>query len=86
MVQEYGTQGRGGGRFGGGKQRAGGHPGEEVAPLSLQEIQKRIAAKAYELYEARGSSHGRDREDWLEAERLVLRELKSAGPSRIKSV
>jgi len=82
MVQEYGTQGEHG--RGGGKQRGGGHTGE--APRSPQEIRQRIAAKAYELYEARGSSHGRDREDWLEAERLVLIELKSAGPSRRKSV
>ena len=76
VVQEYGTQGEQGRR--GGKQRGGGHTGE--APRSPQEIQQRIAAKAYELYETRGSSVGRDLEDWLEAERLVLIELKSAGP------
>ena len=31
----------------------------------------RIAARAYELYLERGGSHGRDTDDWLEAEREV---------------
>ena len=31
----------------------------------------RIAARAYELYQQRGGSHGRDTDDWLEAEREV---------------
>jgi hypothetical protein len=30
-----------------------------------------IAQRAYELYEARGGSHGSDVEDWLQAEALV---------------
>jgi hypothetical protein len=31
----------------------------------------RVAQRAYELYEARGGSHGSDVEDWLKAEALV---------------
>ncbi len=31
-----------------------------------------IAAVAYELYEARGCIPGRDLDDWLDAERIVL--------------
>ncbi len=31
-----------------------------------------IAAVAYELYEARGCIHGRDLDDWLDAEQIVL--------------
>ena len=31
----------------------------------------RVAQRAYELYEARGGSHGSDVEDWLKAEELV---------------
>lgn len=31
----------------------------------------RIAQRAYELYQARGGSHGSDLEDWLKAEALV---------------
>ena len=33
---------------------------------------ERIAEKAYELFQKRGSVHGHDLEDWLEAERLVV--------------
>jgi hypothetical protein len=38
------------------------------APLSRAD---RVARLAYELYEARGGSHGSDVEDWLKAEALV---------------
>jgi hypothetical protein len=31
-----------------------------------------VAKVAYELHEKRGSVHGYDLEDWLEAERIVL--------------
>lgn len=34
-------------------------------------VQDLIRKKAYELHEQRGGEHGRDLEDWLEAERLV---------------
>lgn len=40
-------------------------------------LRQRIAEKAYELYHKRGESHGQDLDDWLEAERLVLGEIKS---------
>jgi hypothetical protein len=43
------------------------------------EIRARIACKAYELYEQRGRGHGRELDDWLEAERIVLAELHRAG-------
>lgn len=33
-----------------------------------------VARTAYRLYEQRGGLHGRDLEDWLEAERLVAAE------------
>jgi hypothetical protein len=46
---------------------------ESPAPSAdIQEVNERIAAKAYELYEKRGYVHGHDWEDWFEAERLVL--------------
>ena len=32
-----------------------------------------IARRAYELYELRGGDHGRDWEDWLQAERELRR-------------
>lgn len=39
---------------------------------------QRIAEKAHEIYECRGCCHGRDLDDWLVGERLVLNELASA--------
>lgn len=35
-------------------------------------LQEEIAKVAYELYLKRGCVHGRDLDDWLEAERIVL--------------
>jgi hypothetical protein len=34
-------------------------------------IRELIAKKAYEIYEKRGMEHGKDLDDWLEAEALV---------------
>jgi hypothetical protein len=31
----------------------------------------RIATRAHEIYEARGGQHGRDLDDWLQAEREI---------------
>ena len=42
------------------------------------EIHQQVAVRAYELFEKRGCSHGRDLDDWLEAEKVVLSELESA--------
>lgn len=38
---------------------------------SGDDFQKRVAQKAYELFEQRGRLPGHDVEDWLEAERLL---------------
>jgi hypothetical protein len=48
----------------------------ETTPPDLV-FSERIAQKAYELYEKRGWIHGLDTSDWLEAERLVLAEIKA---------
>jgi HSP20 family protein len=37
-----------------------------------QEIKDLIARRAYELFEARGGTHGHDQEDWLRAESEIL--------------
>jgi hypothetical protein len=50
-------------------------PVKEVSEFSVGEVHHRITEKAYELYECRGCCHGRDLEDWIEAERLVLAEI-----------
>jgi len=41
---------------------------------SPSELRDQIAKKAYELYLARGRKDGHDLEDWLQAERLLLRQ------------
>ncbi|MDH5683881.1 MAG: DUF2934 domain-containing protein [candidate division WOR-3 bacterium] len=43
--------------------------------ISADEFIARVRMKAYELYEKRGFSHGQDLDDWLEAERIVKKEL-----------
>ena len=53
-------------------------PVKEVSEFSVSDdklLRQRIAEKAYGLYECGGCCHGRDLEDWLEAERLVLSEI-----------
>jgi hypothetical protein len=51
-----------------------------IAPVSFdrQPTYDEIAAEAYAIYEARGSQHGQDTSDWLEAERR----LRNRGRSR----
>jgi len=39
----------------------------------MQEVQLAIVRRAYELFEARGSEHGHDWEDWFRAESELLR-------------
>lgn len=47
-----------------------------MAARSSCEIQEAIRLKAYELYVQRGCSHGNDVEDWVTAERLVLKSFR----------
>jgi len=49
----------------------------EPPPPAVNGNRDRIAARAYELYIARGGTHGADWEDWLAAER----EFAKAGES-----
>lgn len=56
-------------------------PAEPI--LSGQTLHKRIAEKAYELYEKRGQTHGHDLEDWLEAEKALLLERSAELNARI---
>ena len=39
------------------------------------DLNKKIAARAYELFERRGKIHGHDVDDWLSAESEVVWEL-----------
>lgn len=40
-----------------------------IAKLAEGPSREQIAHRAYELFLARGSEHGHDQEDWLQAER-----------------
>jgi hypothetical protein len=42
---------------------------DEVEHLAIQPTYEDIARRAYQLYEERGGEHGRDQEDWFQAER-----------------
>lgn len=48
-----------------------------AAPMDASEGSsrlERIARRAYEIYQRRGGEHGRQMDDWLEAEREIDRE------------
>lgn len=44
--------------------------------IGSEELFVLIAKKAYEFYESRGYQNGSDQDDWIEAEKAVLAELK----------
>jgi hypothetical protein len=45
--------------------------GPPMAPSSAVD-QDLVAQRAYERYQQRGSEHGRDQQDWFEAERELI--------------
>ena len=48
-------------------------------PVELPDgMWERISKKAYELWEARGRREGRELEDWLDAEGIVMEEIHEA--------
>lgn len=48
-------------------------------PIELPDgMRDRIAQKAYELWQERGRRAGRDLEDWLDAEAIVMEEIHEA--------
>ena len=51
------------------------HP--ESDKLSFQQIEERIRARAYEIYEDRGRGDGHALDDWLEAKAEVLGVVKN---------
>ena len=51
--------------------------GESERDITNEEISNR----AYELYERRGGEHGRDWDDWLEAENELRARRRAPGPT-----
>ncbi len=46
--------------------------------IDEETLNEMIRKKAYELHERRGGEHGRDFEDWVEAERIVKAEMRKS--------
>jgi hypothetical protein len=57
-------------------ERASAAPESERDPAEFR--MNRIAARAHEIYEARGGEHGRAMDDWLQAEREIDAEIAAA--------
>ncbi len=51
---------------------------EDIRRLLIEAIRRKVSMRAYELYEARGKTHGCDIDDWLQAEDEVLGQSISA--------
>jgi len=49
----------------------------DAEPPRRDPITEAIAFRAYELFLARGGQHGRDLEDWLQAERELVEAARS---------
>ena len=49
-----------------------------VENLAIEPTHEDIARRAYQLYEERGAEHGRDLEDWFQAERELRQFLHGA--------
>ena len=41
------------------------------AEQETKSLHEMIEKKAYEIYEKKGKQHGRDLDDWLQAERII---------------
>ena len=49
-----------------------------VEHVAIEPTHEDIARRAYQLYEERGGEHGRDWQDWLQAERELRQFLRDA--------
>jgi len=51
-----------------------------MSTISPDERRQLVQKKAYELYLQRGKTPGREMDDWINAEKLIERELKERTP------
>ena len=49
-----------------------------AAQTQHQSVEQRVRERAYILWEKRGRPHGNDRQDWIEAEAQIKRELRTS--------
>ena len=61
------------------KRSAGGQVSRSSPQKPISWDDTEVARVAYELFERRGRTHGHDLQDWLEAERIVLRRRNASG-------
>ena len=47
-------------------------------PQNRQSVEALVRERAYILWEKRGRPHGNDRQDWVEAEAQIKRELRTS--------
>lgn len=47
---------------------------QSESPVDWRPTQEQISMRAYEIYLANGAQDGRDKDDWFEAERLLMSE------------
>jgi len=45
---------------------------EQISGVDRRPTDEQIAVRAYEIYLARGGEHGRDQDDWYQAERELM--------------
>ena len=57
-----------------------------ASPVTAQPPHEAIAVRAYEFFVQRGYTHGRDLQDWLQAERELLTEESDLHVPAAKSV
>lgn len=54
-----------------------------INPVQARSVEEKIRFRAYLIFEKRGGEHGRDLDDWLQAEAEILRSNLSAPPVRL---
>ena len=61
-------------------QTADAHPAPLMASANGDNLETRIRARAYELFEQRGAQEGQDLDDWFQAEREILASQSATTP------
>jgi hypothetical protein len=54
----------------------------QAATSSTQVSREHVAKRAYEKWLKRGCTHGNDMQDWIEAEKEVIAEMRAAATRR----